>query len=201
MPWKNGGGSTMEIAIEPAGASLTDPFVWRVSSARVAASGPFSRFPGYVRSLVLLEGAGLLLDIPGKARQRLKNVHEPLAFNGDDAVNATLIQGPCVDFGIISDPSKVRSAVQVLNLGPGMTSFSLAPATLLFAPRGLVEVDPLGIHLGASETLVFKDAGSDSAATLELRASASGTPLVAVQFWPVETASPEIKRSSEATHG
>ena len=53
MPWKDGGGSTTEIAIEPAGASLAEPFLWRVSSARVEASGPFSRFPGRARLLTL----------------------------------------------------------------------------------------------------------------------------------------------------
>lgn len=30
MPWKDGGGSTTEIAIEPPGSSLTEPFLWRV---------------------------------------------------------------------------------------------------------------------------------------------------------------------------
>ncbi|MBN7823193.1 HutD family protein, partial [Bowmanella yangjiangensis] len=45
MPWKNGGGSTLELAICPVGASLDD-FDWRISSASVASSGAFSRFPG-----------------------------------------------------------------------------------------------------------------------------------------------------------
>ncbi|SFQ22142.1 HutD protein [Ectopseudomonas toyotomiensis] len=33
MPWKNGGGETLELAIAPAGAGLED-FAWRISSAR-----------------------------------------------------------------------------------------------------------------------------------------------------------------------
>jgi len=41
MPWKNGGGETLELAIAPAGAGLED-FAWRISSARVGAAGPFS---------------------------------------------------------------------------------------------------------------------------------------------------------------
>lgn len=43
MPWKNGGGITTEIAIAPPGATL-DAFDWRISTARVEAAGPFSRF-------------------------------------------------------------------------------------------------------------------------------------------------------------
>lgn len=185
MPWKNGGGSTTEIAIELEGASLSDPFAWRVSSARVEASGPFSGFPGYERSLVLLEGAGLLLDIKGKKRQRLKNIREPVVFTGDDSVDATLIQGPCVDFGVISDPRRVRSAVEVFTLGLEATPLALAPTTVLFAPRGLVHVDPFGVELGPMETLYFKVTPDDAGTMLNLRASASDTPLVAILFWPV----------------
>ena len=50
-PWKNGGGCTTEIAIAPPGASL-DAFEWRISLATIAASGPFSAFPGVDRTLV-----------------------------------------------------------------------------------------------------------------------------------------------------
>ncbi|HWV09358.1 MAG TPA: HutD family protein, partial [Pseudomonas sp.] len=57
-PWKNGGGETRELAIEPAGAAL-DEFEWRISSARVTAPGGFSSFPGIDRSLAILNGDGL----------------------------------------------------------------------------------------------------------------------------------------------
>lgn len=194
MPWKNGGGSTTEIAMEPEGSSLSDPFLWRVSSARVEASGPFSCFPGYVRSLVLLEGSGLLLDIKGKARQRLKSIRQPVVFSGDDTVNATLIQGPCVDFGVISDPSRVRAVMQVLALGAEATALTLAPAALLFAPRGKVHVDPLDIELEPQDSLYFKGASGAfrESAMLGLRASAQATPLVVVLFWPIATPAQEV---------
>ena len=44
-PWKNGGGSTTEIAVWPNGAGL-DEFDWRISLATITQSGPFSFFPG-----------------------------------------------------------------------------------------------------------------------------------------------------------
>src|SRR5690348_16103916 len=62
MPWKNGGGETVEVTIAPEGASL-DAFDWRVSMARVASSGPFSRFPGVDRTLAVLAGGGMRLDV------------------------------------------------------------------------------------------------------------------------------------------
>ena len=49
-PWKNGGGTTTEVAVFPAGASFDD-FGWRISIADIARGGPFSQFPGIDRTL------------------------------------------------------------------------------------------------------------------------------------------------------
>jgi environmental stress-induced protein Ves len=188
MPWKDGGGSTTEIAMEPAGASLAEPFLWRVSSARVEGSGPFSHFPDRARLLTLLEGSGFILDIDGQGRQRLKHPGQVVAFAGDAAVHATLIQGPCVDFGVISDPARVEVRLEWLNLGTDATSITVAPTTLLFAPWGPVRVDPLGVEL---ETQGCLRLGNSPAATeapgakLGVRASFGTTPLVLVSIWPL----------------
>jgi len=188
MPWKDGGGSTTEIAIEPTGASLADPFLWRVSSAQVAASGPFSRFPGHSRLLTLLEGSGFLLDIEGQGRQRLKHPGQMVAFAGDAAVSATLIQGPCVDFGVISDPARVKVTLEWLNLGTEVTTLTVAPTTLLFAPWGPVQVDPLGVELESKDCLRLGNASAVTeapGAKLGVRATMGTTPLVLVSIWPV----------------
>ncbi len=58
MPWKNGGGETVEIAVAPQDAALGD-FDWRISMATVAADGPFSIFPGIDRTLSILSGSGM----------------------------------------------------------------------------------------------------------------------------------------------
>ena len=187
MPWKDGGGSTTEIAIVPAGAGLAEPFLWRVSSARVEVSGHFSRFPGQARSLLLLEGAGLLLSIEGKGRQRLKHPGQLVSFSGDDAVDAALIQGPCLDFGLIHDPRRVQATLEWLNLGKEATSIDLAPTTLLFAPWGAVRVDPLGLQLEHRESLWFGNPGQPekAGAKLSLRAAQGTTPLVLVSIRPL----------------
>ncbi len=182
MPWKDGGGSTTEIAMEPPGANLAEPFLWRVSSAQVEASGPFSRFPGRARLLTLLEGPGLILDIEG-SRQRLKHPGQVVAFSGDATVNATLIQGPCVDFGVISDPSRVKVTLEWLNLGTEATAITVAPTTLLFAPWGPVQVDSHDIELESRDCLRFDAEDVDS--QLGVRASFGTTPLVLVSIWPL----------------
>ena len=43
MPWRNGGGTTSEIVVEPGPGGR---FHFRLSIADVEASGPFSGFPG-----------------------------------------------------------------------------------------------------------------------------------------------------------
>jgi environmental stress-induced protein Ves len=183
MPWKDGGGSTTEIAIEPAGASLGDPFLWRVSSAQVEASGPFSRFPGRARLLTLLDGPGLILDIEGLGRQRLKHPGQVVAFSGDAPVHASLIQGPCVDFGVISDPTRVKVRLDWLNLGTIATTITLAPTTLLFAPWGPVQVEPIAVELEPKDCLRFD--AEDTITQLGVRASFGTTPSVLVSIWPL----------------
>ncbi len=101
MPWKNGGGETVEIAIAPAGASL-DAFDWRISMARVASSGPFSRFPGIDRTLAVLAGSGIRLDVAGRGTVSLDRDTPPFAFSGDDAAAAELIDGPIEDLNVMT---------------------------------------------------------------------------------------------------
>jgi len=58
--WGNGGGTTAEILAAPDGAGFGD-FDWRVSTAVVAADGPFSVFPDVDRVLCVIEGGVLEL--------------------------------------------------------------------------------------------------------------------------------------------
>jgi hypothetical protein len=60
MAWKNGTGRTTEIDVHPPRAAL-DAFDWRISVADVARSGPFSRFAGIDRTIVVIAGAGMRL--------------------------------------------------------------------------------------------------------------------------------------------
>ena len=70
MPWKNGQGVTREIAREPAEG---EDFLWRLSIAEVAASGDFSLFPGYDRTITLIEGAGMRLVFEEAPEKRIEH--------------------------------------------------------------------------------------------------------------------------------
>jgi environmental stress-induced protein Ves len=99
MPWKNGGGHTVEIAVEPPGADLAR-FAWRVSVAAVERDGPFSPFPGVDRTLVLLAGNGMRLSGGGVAVE-LRMPFEPVAFAGEASLECALADGPTRDFNLM----------------------------------------------------------------------------------------------------
>jgi environmental stress-induced protein Ves len=98
MPWKNGGGTTLELYRLP--AETSQPFQLRISIATVNDHGPFSQFPGVVRSLSILEGEGFLLQFPDHVVELTQN-SRPLLFHGDEEVNCRLLTGPVKDFNVM----------------------------------------------------------------------------------------------------
>jgi hypothetical protein len=113
LPWKNGKGVTLELAIAPADAGLDD-FDWRISSARVDSDGPFSHYPGIDRSLGLLSGAGLRLKLPESVI--LDSRHPVLSFAGELDVQAELLDGPLQDFNLMSRRGRWRHRLEYRQL-------------------------------------------------------------------------------------
>jgi environmental stress-induced protein Ves len=165
MPWKNGGGRTSEIALYPPDAT-SDAFDWRVSVADVAANGPFSRFPGVDRTIVLIAGAGMRLDGDGHAAE-LRTPFEPYAFSGDDAIVCTLLAGPVRDFNLMLRRGRARGHVAVVR-DEGMR---IAPARFVvcYAAAGALEC-----LLPAHSPVTL---ASDHALTIEDEGAAVGAPI------------------------
>lgn len=136
MPWKNGGGETAEIAVFPEGAGLSD-FDWRVSMARVDGDGTFSSFPGIDRTLAILEGAGIVLDVAGNPARRLTAEDEPHFFPADQPTSAALIGGSVLDFNVMSRRGRVAHSVREIS-----TPISAAPGglRLVFAASGSLHI-------------------------------------------------------------
>ena len=101
MPWKNGRGETVEIAVWPEGAGLED-FGWRVSMAGVTEDGAFSIFAQVDRSLAVLTGDGIELQIQGMGLHRLLRDGPPLCFPADAPCAARLLGQPITDLNVMT---------------------------------------------------------------------------------------------------
>lgn len=127
-PWKNGGGSTTEIAISPPGADF-DNFDWRISLATITADGPFSSFPGIDRSLMLVDGDSLQLTLDGTRKVVLSAAQPLLWFPGEAAVSAQ-VSGVTTDFNVMTRRDRCRHQLEKIT-APGKL-LRRSAATLLF---------------------------------------------------------------------
>ena len=137
MAWKNGGGVTREIVREPAGASLDD-FDWRVSVADIAAAGPFSRFVGIDRHLLLLEGDGVnLTSVEAGLDVNLLADDTVLAFSGDVDMGSQLLGGAVRDFNVMTKRGVWQAQVEVWTAEGGIH----AEAGLILQTKGQVRCE------------------------------------------------------------
>ncbi|MBZ9757878.1 HutD family protein [Mesorhizobium sp. ESP6-5] len=155
MPWKNGGGTTTEIAVSPAGAGLDD-FDWRVSMARVETSGPFSSFAGIDRTLSVLEGEGIVLDVAGLLPERMTAASQPFSFPADQPTSAALIAGPITDLNVMTRRGRMLHQVECLPVSAPVEISTEACSTLILCHRGhAIFAGAAPIRLGPLDTLLL----------------------------------------------
>jgi environmental stress-induced protein Ves len=130
VPWKNGGGTTSEVAAFPQGAGFDD-FGWRISIANIARGGPFSRFPGIDRTLAMLHGR-VTLTIEGQGAVPLSPDMPPVSFAGDVATAAELIGGPATDLNVMTRRGAFTARVTRLHANGTITFETDGIATFVF---------------------------------------------------------------------
>jgi environmental stress-induced protein Ves len=143
MPWKNGLGTTSEIAIEPPLANFPiDDFDWRLSSAKIQNSNQFSTFKGYDRLLTVWQGEGLKLN-----QNKLKPF-EVMHFSGEENMNCDLLGNEVLDLGLIYKRDKFKANMTVYNFTP-QEVFSLKLDTglhFIFCVSGSLDIDGHILH-------------------------------------------------------
>ncbi|TPG11586.1 HutD family protein [Rhodanobacter glycinis] len=145
QPWKNGLGSTREIAVHPACAGIDD-FMWRVSIAEVDSAAPFSSFPGIDRQIALLDGNGFTMTLDDDRAHSLTTPFTPFAFAGEAKVAVTLVDGPTRDFNLMVRRARAQGELQCRDT-PG--SHRLAPdIVLVHCARGTVDTSEGQLHAG-----------------------------------------------------
>ena len=157
MKWKNGGGVTVEIAVHPEGASVDD-FDWRVSMATVASDGPFSVFPGIDRTLSVLEGDGIVLDIDGR-ETTLTRKSAPLAFAADARTAARLIGSAITDLNVMTRRGRFTHKVRCLPVDGTTLTVADGKPVLFLCTEGQLDLTSGDetIHLEKLDCAVFAD--------------------------------------------
>jgi environmental stress-induced protein Ves len=176
VPWKNGGGTTVEMVAHPPGATL-DAFEWRVSAAEIHRDGPFSRFDGVDRTLAILDGEGLVLDF-GDRIARVGPEDTPFLFHGESPASARPLGGFVRDLNVMTRRAAWRAT---------MVRHTLTPETTLPAEgetRVLVALDACVIACGTQRAaLAPRDAlvldGREPSVTLD---QPSPARVVAIAF-------------------
>ncbi|KUM44715.1 HutD/Ves family protein [Pseudomonas sp. EpS/L25] len=144
MPWRNGLGSTLEIARDTA-TTATD-FGWRVSLADVTQSGAFSPFAGMTRIISVIEGTGMRLHVDGEITAPL-GCWQAFVFSGDAQVECELLDGPIRDFNLIYRADRYAAELDWVAID-GAWELDDSRALLLFCAGGSLEVRHEGTRLG-----------------------------------------------------
>ncbi len=157
VPWRNGGGTTREIAVSPDGAG-TDDFDWRISLADVTADGPFSAFPGVERVLTVADGAGMELTVDGQ-RLRAEERFRPHAFPGDVETDGRLLAGPVVNFNVMHRRDRTAARVSVVR-GVQPVVVESGSTVLIVALEGTTVLKD--VTLGRFDAVVLDAVGPDA---------------------------------------
>jgi environmental stress-induced protein Ves len=154
MPWKNGRGSTLQIASDaPPGG---DEWSWRLSIAEVPERAAFSPFPGVDRLIARLHGNGLALEWNGRVAQ-VPATGPALAFAGEEQVTGVPDGGGVRDVNLMMRRQRWRGAMRVVRGGPCAAD---APLVLVHAATGsaslVASAEPGAASLREGETLVTR---------------------------------------------
>ncbi|UGA36970.1 HutD family protein [Chromobacterium haemolyticum] len=99
----------------------------------MASDGPFSRFDGVDRQLLILQGAGLELKLDGRDSLRLTPGDAPLAFAGETPAQSRLLDGPLTDFNVMTRRGRYQSRLDYLTVDDALELRADAELILLLA--------------------------------------------------------------------
>ena len=175
MPWKNGGGVTIDIAVTmlPGFAPGSwEGMVWRFSRTAIVRPGPFSDLSGYDRRLALVSGQGLVLGTP-VGEIDVRQPFRPVRFAGETSIVSRLEAGPVEVVNLIGDRSRV--SIDLSCLSPGATRTCPAGVHIIYAAAGSCE---LSINGNACEIAADHATRIDAGDSFTV-ASRLGTAIVA----------------------
>ncbi|MEO6912690.1 MAG: HutD family protein [Candidatus Baltobacteraceae bacterium] len=151
MLWKNGGGTTLEIAA----SSEDGPPIWRLSIAQIERDGPFSEFAGYDRTILPTRGNGVILSLDDAQDITLDRLGVPFSFRGESKTMSRLIDGPVTDLNMMTRREVCSHGVDTHSLTPAGISVNAADICFVYALAGdlALEREGVPITLAAGDTV------------------------------------------------
>ena len=140
MPWKNGGGVTVDIAVTMLpgfAAGSWEGIVWRFSQTAIVTPGAFSDLSGYDRELALVSGKGLVLGTP-VGEIDVRQPFKPVRFTGETSIVSRLEAGPVEVVNLIGDRSRV--SIDLSCLAGGAASVCPAGIYIVYAATSSCEL-------------------------------------------------------------
>jgi uncharacterized protein len=116
VPWKNGQGTSLEIAVHPG-----TPYLWRVTQAPLLhPGGPFSTYPGYHRNLVILKGGPVTVvhQTDAGTRSRVLTPRQAYPFPGEWKTEA-IVESNAKDLNIFTLNGKASAKVYPISMHTG----------------------------------------------------------------------------------
>ena len=156
QPWKNGLGSTDEIALLPEGATR-DAFGLRISRADIPGPGRFSSFPGVERAITVIDGAGLVLDFGERVVELVPE--RPFLFDSGLMPVGTPLGGPVRVLNVMAARARWQIGAADVHGGPAICDPGPGGIGVLFAIRGTARlVAPAEeVVLDQGDTAIIED--------------------------------------------
>ena len=166
VAWRNGAGLTTELASDPPDGGSTADFSWRVSMAEVTEDCDFSLFPNVDRTILLVEGAAMSLQLP-EAEHTL-TPYAPFRFDGAAEVRCR-VSGPTRDLNVMTRRGQAKATLSVEQISADQAPLTLAKAD----PLVIVCLDG-SVTLETANTSVAMGAGDVAELDEPLRSTGNG---------------------------
>ncbi|MEQ9491193.1 MAG: HutD family protein [Alphaproteobacteria bacterium] len=161
MPWKNGEGTTRQIATGGNDPDTGD-WGWRVSIAAVERDGAYSEFPGVDRLTTVVVGNGTDLFHPDGSTIAL-NPFQPTLIPSDVALWGFLRDEPIVNLNVMTRQGRYTATAEIMD-GPQERTVETAPSgvLLVYGLGGKCSLQSDGgdtVAAAEGETLVIEGKG------------------------------------------
>lgn len=120
VPWKNGGGISVEIAREGGVGWADHGLAWTYGRTSIVAAGPFSDLSGFERLQVVIKGTGLVLVSPS-GEIDLRTPFRPQRYDGGLPIVTRLENGAVEVANLIADRRRFRIDMHVIAPGAALS--------------------------------------------------------------------------------